>query len=261
MDESASLYIQRDTGLHRLHPLTVLSLSAFALVAGLAIPRSLSGYVILLAFLLPLATWGKLTRPFLTWTWRIVLPFAISVFLIQGLFWIGGTPVLSLGPLSFKLEGLIFAATSTGRILAVVGSILLLAMATRPDALMISLEQRGIPASVTYIVLTTIQIIPQFRAKAATILDAQRSRGLETGGNLLRRSRALVPLVGPLVISSLVDIEKRAIALESRAFKRRGPKTRLMKLQDTTLQKIVRWGLLIALLLMVIARLVWALWH
>lgn len=261
MTQPASLYIARESGLHRLHPLTMLSLSAFALVAGLTIPQLLSGYAILLVFLVPLALYGRLTQEFLKWTGRIVLPFAISVFLIQGLFWVGGTPIISLGPLSFKLEGLIFAVSSTGRILAVVGSILLLAMATRPDALMIALEQRGFPATISYIVLTTIQIVPQFQTKATTVLDAQRSRGLETGGNLLHRARTLLPLVAPLVISSLVDIEKRAIALEARAFKRRGPKTRLMVLQDTPLQKLARWGLLITLPLLVIARLVWALWR
>ena len=48
---------------------------------------------------------------------KITLPFAISVFLIQGLFWTNGTPIVDLGPLSLKREGLLFAAQSTGRIL------------------------------------------------------------------------------------------------------------------------------------------------
>ncbi len=251
--------MDRSSGLHRLHPLTKLALTAFTLVAGLTVPGMLSGYIILLVVLIPLAAWGRITREFLKWIWRLVLPFAISVFLVQGLFWTGGTPVLELGPLSFKQEGLQFAVRSTGRILAVIGSMLLLAMDTRPDALMISLNQRGVPASLSYIVLTTIQVVPRFQVKAATILDAQRSRGLETEGSFVNRARALLPLIGPLVIGSLVEVEQRAIALEARAFKRKGPKTSFLVLRDSAAQQLARKVLILALPLMVLGRLAWAL--
>jgi len=63
--------------------------------------------------------------------------------------------------------------------------------------LMTAFTQRGLPTSLTYIIVSTLQIIPQMQAKAGTIIDAQRSRGLETSGNLLNRIRALIPLVGP----------------------------------------------------------------
>ena len=259
MSEPTSLYIEKSSGLHRLHPLTKLALAGFTLVAALAIPGMLTGHGIFLLILIPLATWARLTQEFVRWVWRLVLPFAISVFLVQGLFWTGGTPVLELGPLSFKLEGLQFAVTSTGRILAVVGSILLLALDTRPDALMISLNQRGVPASLSYIVLTTIQVVPRFQAKAATILDAQRSRGLETEGSYIHRARALLPLIGPLVIGSLVEVEERAIALEARAFKRKGPKTSLLVLRDSAAQQLARKALILALPLLVLGRLAWEL--
>lgn len=259
MAEPANLYIERQSGLHDLHPITKLMMTAFTLVAGLAIPGMLTGYAIFLFILIPLALWGQIARAFSKWTWRLVLPFAISVFLVQGLFWTGGTPVLEIGPVSFKQEGLEFAVTSTGRILAVVGSLLLLAMATRPDALMISLNQRGAPASLSYIVLTAIQVVPRFQSRASTILDAQRSRGLETEGGISIRVRALLPLIGPLVIGSLVEAEQRAIALETRAFKRKGPKSSFLELKDSLVQQVLRLALLAALPLMVIGRIVWAL--
>lgn len=259
MPEPASLYIKKPSGLHHLHPLTKLVIAAFTLTASLAVPGMLTGYAIFLVILLPLAVWGQISRELSKWIWRLVLPFAISVFLVQGLFWTGGTPVLEIGPVSFKQEGLEFAVTSTGRILSVVGGLLLLALATRPDALMISLTQRGAPASLSYIVLTTIQLVPRFQAKAATILDAQRSRGLQTEGSYVIRAKALLPLIGPLVIGSLVEVEQRAIALEARAFKRKGPKSSLLELKDSYAQKVLRLALLATLPFMVIGRIAWAL--
>jgi energy-coupling factor transport system permease protein len=252
MASGFSLYEPRESGLHRLHPLTMLAVVAFCLVAGLALPGPWGPYVVFLLVVLPLAAWGKVLPNLLSGALKITIPFAISVFLIQGLFWTNGTPVFYIGPLSLKAEGLRFAAQSTGRILAVVGSFLLLSLTTRPDALMIALDQRGAPKALTYIVLATIQIAPRFQAKAGTILDAQRARGLETEGGLGRRLRAILPLVVPLVLGSIIDIEERAMALDARAFSRRGPKTSLLVLHDTAAQHVARILLLFAMVAAVV---------
>ncbi len=253
-----SLYVDRNSGLNRLNPLTMLALIGFCLVAGLALPGAWAPYAVFLLAILPLAAGGRVLRPFLSAALKIVLPFAVSVTLIQGLFWTGGTPIVHLGPLSLKREGLIFAAQSTGRILAVLGSFLLLALTTRTDALMIALAQHGAPKSLTYIVLATLQIAPRFQAKANTILDAQRARGLEVEGGIGRRVRALIPLTIPLVLGSIVDIEERAIALEARAFSRSGPKTSLLVLRDSHMQRIGRWvlvgGMIAAVILGIVLR-------
>ena len=248
-----TLYTPREGGLQRLHPLTVLALVAFCLVAGLALAGAGAPYAVFLLVVLPLAAWGRVLPNLLGAAWKVALPFAVSVFLIQGLFWTDGTPLAGLGPLSVKREGLIFAAQSTGRILAVVSSFLLLFLTTRPDRLMIALQQAGVPNALTYIILATIQIAPRFQAKAQTVLDAQRARGLETEGGFVRRVRALAPLAVPLVLGSIVDIEERAIALEARAFSRPGPRTTLLTLKDSRTQRIVRWLLVAAMAVAVIA--------
>ncbi len=118
-------------------------------------------------------------------------------------------------------------------------------MITRPDALMRALVERGLPNQIAYIVVTTLQIVPTFQARARAILDAQRSRGLETEGPMATRLRALAPLVAPLILSSLMEIEERAIALEARAFNRGGPRTSLVTLRDSRLQSVARWLMLL----------------
>ncbi len=251
-----TLYRDRASGLHRLHPLTVLALVTPCLAGGLLWPSPWAPYVIFLLAIVPLATWGRVLPDLLGAAWKVVLPFAISVFLIQGFLWTGGTPVLYVGPLSLKREGLLFAVQSTGRILAVVSCFLLLSLTMRPDRLMIALQQRGVPGTLTYLILATIQIVPRFQAKAQTVLDAQRARGLETEGGLGRRVRALVPLIVPLVLGSIVDVEERAIALEARAFARPGPKTSLVRLRDTRAQQWARRGLWFVTLAVLLASIV-----
>lgn len=248
MVEAFSLFVARASGLHRLHPLTKLSLAGFLLVSGLLLPGLWTTYAVFLGIVLPLAAWGRVLKESIGAIGRVVLPFALSVFLIQGFLWTNGTPLVGIGPVSLKREGVIFAVGSAGRILMVVSSFILFALTTRPDMLMISLTQRGFPASLAYIVVATIQIVPRFQAKAAAILDAQRSRGLETEGSLLQRAHAVWPLVAPLILGSLVDVEERALALEARAFNHPGPKTSLIVVEEAWWEAGTRWALMAATL-------------
>ena len=245
---SFSLYIPSESGMHRLHPLTKLALVLLCLILGLALPGIWLTYAAFALILVPLAAWAGILPRFLSAVFKSAVPIVISLFLVQGLFWPGGTPIFHLGPLSLKYEGVLFSVRSAGRFIMIIGSFLLLTFTTRPDGLMLALSQRGFPNSIAYVMLATLQIVPRFQQKANTILDAQRSRGLETEGNLFVRLRALLPLIQPLLLGSIVDIEERAIALEVRAFGRPGPKTSLLVLRDTNWQRLVRWLLVLATL-------------
>ena len=251
MAEAFSLYTDQDSWIHDLHPLSKLTLAGFALVGGLALPGPWLSYVLFLVFLVPMALLGRVLKQLLNAAWRVVLPFAISVFLIQGFLWQGGPVIIDLGPLSLKRDGVIFATTSAGRILMVVSSFLWFALTTRPDLLMTSLVQRGLPSNLAYIIVATIQIIPRFQQRAITIMDAQRSRGLETEGNFLQRVRGVLPLVVPLILSSLVDVEERALAVEARAFNHPGKKTSLIEISQARWEPVLRWGIILAMLAMV----------
>lgn len=228
--------------MHRLFPLTKLALVGLLLAGGLALPGTWAAYALLLLGVLPLALLGGVFRALVGAALRVALPFAVSIFLIQGFFWPGGTPLVHLGPLSLKQEGLAFAVTSTGRILVVVSSFLWFAFTTRPDILMIALVQHGLPASLAYMMVATIQIIPRFQSRASSILDAQRARGLETGGRVVQRVRAVLPLVVPLILSSLIDVEERALAIEARAFNYPGPKTSFVEVTEAAWEPVARWG-------------------
>ncbi len=184
-------------------------------------------------------------------------PLILSVFIIQTLFWGKGTVLFEIGPFAPKLEGALFAFNSAGRILFIMADFMLFSLTTRPDTLMISLKQAGMPSGLAYILVTTLQLIPRFVTKANTILDAQRSRGLETQGNLLVRARALLPLVMPLVIGSLVEVEERAIAIEARAFNSNHKETSLLEIPDTPFQSVIRWALIIVAVFSIAIRFLW----
>ncbi|MBN6205357.1 energy-coupling factor transporter transmembrane protein EcfT, partial [Ralstonia pickettii] len=92
------------------------------------------------------------------------------------------------------------------------------------------------------------QLIPQMRTTVSKITDAQRSRGMETEGNLLVRTKAFIPLIGPVVLNSLNDTRERAIALEMRGFNMKHKKTFLNETKFYRYQGIIQLLLIAALI-------------
>ncbi len=90
--------------------------------------------------------------------------------------------------------------------------------------------------------------------RAGVIGSAQRARGLDTEGSIRARLRGVLPLVGPVILSSLTEVEERSLALEVRAFGRPGRRNLLWRIPDSPAQLAVRASLLLALLGAIVAR-------
>ncbi|UCD97990.1 MAG: energy-coupling factor transporter transmembrane protein EcfT [Chloroflexota bacterium] len=250
MQQRLSFYIDRDSFLHRLNPLTKLTL-VFTIItlAFLGLSYWLPSILFVLV-IVPLSYVGKISREFVKTTLRLLLPVVGFLFFMQAFFHPdGSTELFHIWILDVTVESVQFAYLTATRILTMVASFLILLLTTHPSDLMSDLTRRGVPGNLSYVITSTLQIIPQMQAKAATIIDAQRSRGLETKGNLINRTRALIPLVGPLVFGSLVEVEERAIAIEARAFTARIKKTSLRAIKDTNGERLGRWSMLFLIIL------------
>ncbi|HWQ46007.1 MAG TPA: energy-coupling factor transporter transmembrane component T [Longilinea sp.] len=246
MRNKLSFYIDRPSPLHRLNPLTKLAVTFAFIIIAFSAPWYWTSAVLFVCAIIPIAFAGKIGKEFIRAGINLMLPLFAFLFVMQSLFHPGGDTVLfHFWFLSVKAESISFAFLTTMRILVMVSSFLLVLLSTHPSYLMNDLTQRGMPSTLSYIVTSTLQIIPQMQNKAGTIVDAQRSRGLNTEGNLGQRIKALLPLIGPLVFGSLVDVEERAVALEARAFNAARKKTSLHEIPDTTWENVLRWVCLI----------------
>jgi energy-coupling factor transport system permease protein len=249
MQERLSFYVKRDSFLHRLNPLTKLSLAFGLTLIGFLSPWYWTPLAIIVLAVVPLAILGRVYREYLGAAIRLILPATGFLFVMQALFQpIGQTILFQFWFLHVTRESLAFAFANASRIFAMVSSFTLFLLVTHPGELMSDLTRRGLPSQFAYVIISTIQIIPQMRSKAQTIIAAQRSRGLDTEGGFLKRARALVPLVGPLVFGSLVEVEERAIAIEARGFTSTSKKTSLHEIPDGNFDKILRWALLLIVL-------------
>jgi energy-coupling factor transport system permease protein len=223
-----------------------LTLAATYLVPGALAPLALFLIVVLLAVV------GGVARSILGTVFKLILPIAISLFLIQGILFppAGATTLTTIGPVRLTYEGLLFAYLISARLLVLSATVLLVLRTTHPADLVYALTERGLPRSIGYILLVSLQIVPDMTARATAILEAQRSRGLETQRGFFK-VRGIVPLVGPLVVGALVDVEERAMALESRAYTAPGPKTSLRQLIDSPAQRVARLLLLLGIVALI----------
>lgn len=197
---------------------------------------------------------GVLTR-LLRASLLLSLPIAISVILVSVFTRAGSTVLFAIGPFDATLEGVDFAGQTLVRLLAISLSIGLFVLATDPRAFVLDLERRGVPPRFAFVAVAALEAVPNLVERAATIAESQRARGLDTEDSLLARLRGLLPIVGPVIITSLTDVEERSLALESRAFSRPGRRDLLWAMPDTTSERAVRWVLAACLLVLLVARL------
>lgn len=257
MHERLSFFVRRDSPIHRLNPLTKV-VAAFSLVLiAFFSPWYWTPQIIFSLVIIPLSVIARVGREYGNFLLKIILPTVTILFIMQALFLPGEARVLfDILGLEVTELSLQLALRNATRIIVMVSSFTILLLTTHPSELMSDLTRRGLPGQFAYVVISSLQIIPQMQAKAQTIISAQRSRGLDTQSSFLRRVGAIVPLVGPLVFGSLVEVEERAIAIEARGFTSTRPKTSLHDIPDTAFDRALRW-ILLALVMITIAIRLW----
>ena len=238
---------KKQKGLKAWNPLTSLYL-----IIVLAIVSVLFDYritLLIVAAMIILAAVSGVGMAFTKLWLKSIVLVCIICFILQSLFIPGEKTLWSLWIFTVTEEGVSKAIVLCSRILGVGSGILLSSKIIDMKKLMAVLEERGLSPSATYVLLSTTNIIPQMSKKMNAILDAQRSRGIETDSNVIVRAKAFFPSVGPLLLNSLVSAEERAITLEARAFSAPCKKTKLKEIADTAMDKGMRVVLIGVLIL------------
>ena len=203
--------------------------------------------LIAIGVIVPAALAGVL-RPLVRTALILSLPITISVVIVNLLFFPGGQDVLfRIGPITATREGLMLALEVLLRIAAISGAITLFYLTTPPGDLTIDLERRGVSPRIAFVANASVQTVPAMLERAAAITAAQRARGLDTEGGVAARLRGIIPIVGPVILGSIGEVEQRTMALEARAFSRPGRRTLLWSPPDSGGQRLARWAMVLAI--------------
>ena len=246
MSVTTGYFVAGSSWLHRRHPLTKLLALALVLLSAFLLPPVILPFM---AVAIVIAAWSAgLLRP-MARAIRIPALLLISILVVNSLFFPGATERLAtVGPLWISREGLTFGLISAGRVLVAFLASVTFLFSTLADDLLESLIARGASHRIAFVVLSAVQMVPRMQARAGAILEAQQARGLSLEGSFVRRLRALIPLIGPVLLGSLVDVRERTFALEARGFGARPGRTAYRVVADPPVDRWLRLGILVACL-------------
>lgn len=254
VERIAELYEVGNTWLHRVHPLTKLAAVLPLSVAGFVgdtvrVPAALliAAAVTLLVSRLSIIVLKSL---------RLLAPMTIALFVIHGVVRpYESEPIAAWGPISINGEGLALAGTTAARLAVFVIAVTAAMTTVHPKVFATALIQRGVSHKLVYAYLAGAELPPEMKLRATQILDAQQSRGFDPRGSLPRRFRTLFALLKPLLVSSLIGVEMRTLALESRGFSRPGRRTSAVEVEDRG--RLLQRSLLLAAIPLLVLAIIW----
>jgi energy-coupling factor transport system permease protein len=208
-----SLYLDRDTFVHRLDPRTkmFLLLGMFVLAFVFTDPLYLLGVLAVVLF------FGYLSRSLanLRRIWFILVAIAIVSIILWSIFGSGETPLF----LFVEREALVYGVSIALRLDATIIAGMIFLSTTRNEEVAIGLVRLGIPYRFAFAVSTALRLVPTIVATGLTISQAQRSRGLDLdSGNIISRIRKHLPLLVPVFVTTVRSTNVFSMALESKGF-------------------------------------------
>ncbi len=220
-------YIDKKSIIHSLDPMVKFSWIILVLTIFLS-SGSMTLFIITDLVLFLAAILGKIGKDFLKGMLFMIGPIFLFALIIHGLFnplGTGGGEFFSFLSIRVSEQGIMNGLFWGFKITSLISVFYIFILTTYPGRTVISLKSFGMPHKMGFLINSTLQTVPLMLMEAETIIDAQRARGLETSGKILNRLKAYIPLVGPIVLGSVMKVYERTIALEVRGFSSKAKKT------------------------------------
>lgn len=237
-------YLPTNSPLHRLDPRIKLGV-ALLWMAAIIVANSISGLALAITLVAVCFAMARVPIRLALRGIRSALPFLLLLALLQvfvmpqyrtgGVIWHIWRVMLTTG-------GVYAGVMLLLRFAALILTISLLSFTTRinellhgTEAMLRPLQRLRLPAHELSLALgIAVRSVPLLAQEAERIAKAQASRGGDFGrgaGNVLQRTRRVLPLVVPLFLAALQRAERLALAMEARGYMGGTGRTHLIELR------------------------------
>lgn len=256
-DITLGQYMPGDTAVHRLDPRMKIILTILYIAIIFCVTSPL-WYLIPLAYLLSVSKVAGLTPKHLLKSVKPLRFLLILTFVLNLFFSTGETVWLHWGFLKITREGFFTALHFSMRLVFLVSGTSVLTLTTSPVALSDGIEQLLKPLKAIHfpvhelamMMTIALRFIPTLIEEADKIMKAQMARGADfESGNLVKRAKAMIPLLVPLFVSAFRRAGDLAMAMEARCYHGGEGRTRLRILKYARRDL---WALLITALTLVV---------
>ena len=246
MEASFGVYYEKDTVIHRLDPRTKL-LFMIAFIVCIFVASDIYAYIMLIGITVVSILFSRV--PILMVLKGLKPIFIIVIFTtILNLFWTDGTTVLAtwnvipdFWTITIYKESLIRAGILALRIIILMAcTSLYFSYTTTPIELTDGIEtglgflkKIKIPIHEFAMMMTiALRFIPTLVDETTKIMNAQKARGADfSSGGLIKRAKALIPIIIPLFVSAFRRADELATAMECRCYHGGKGRTRMRALK------------------------------
>ena len=238
-DITLGQFFPGDSIVHRLDPRTKIILVLFYIIALFTADSWVSyGLVLVVSVICQSLSRIRAKNLFKGLKPMLVI---ITLTAVLNIFYTTGTPVLPGWIIPW--EGIARAIKMVLRIVLLITGTFLLTYTTSPIALTDGLEillnplkKLKVPIhEMTMMMSMALRFIPTLIEETDKIMSAQRARGADfETGSLVRRAKALIPVLVPLFVSSFRRADELAVAMECRCYHGGEGRTRMKQLKMTS---------------------------
>ncbi|MBR6917826.1 MAG: energy-coupling factor transporter transmembrane protein EcfT [Clostridia bacterium] len=256
LDVAFGQYCEGDSILHRLDPRAKIVMSLLYIV-DVFLAKNVYAFALLTAFALFIIILSGI-KPGIILRGLKPIIFIMVFTAVINIFWYKGDsdPLVSFWFVKIYLAGIINAGLIILRVVLLIsGTSVILTYTTTPlsltdglESLLSPLAKIKVPVHEFALMMTiALRFIPTLIEETGKIMDAQKARGAAfSEGSLIKRAKALIPVLVPLFASSFRRADELAVAMECRCYRGGNGRTR-MNVLKASLKDFVFIILMIAL--------------
>ena len=225
-DITIGQYYQTESVIHKLDPRVKLAGTLIFLIS-LFLFDNVWGYLCALVFLAGVIRLSRVPFKFMVKGMRSIL-FLLLLTVGFNLFLTPGEVLVSFWKLRITREGLTVAGEMIARLSMLIIGSSIMTLTTTPNNLTDGIEKGlhfltflRVPVhEIAMMMSIALRFIPILMEETDKIMKAQIARGADfESGNLIKKAKAMVPLLVPLFISAFRRANDLAIAMESRCYR------------------------------------------
>lgn len=241
-DITLGQYFPGESVMHRLDPRTKL-VALIVYVVMLFVAKGTASYLLCAASAAVLIAMSRVAPRLILKSLKPVIVIVIFTAVLNMLY-TPGRELVSFWIFKITAEGVYNGVFMAVRIIMLVAVTSLLTYTTSPIALTDAIEhllsplkKLKVPVHEFAMMMTiALRFIPTLIEETDKIMSAQKARGADfESGNLLRRAKALIPVLVPLFVSAFRRADELAVAMECRLYHGGEGRTRLNVLRFSRL--------------------------
>lgn len=251
-DITLGQYYQTESVIHKLDPRVKL-VATICFIISLFVVKSWIGYVLAAAFLVTMIKLSRVPFKYMVKGMKAIV-FILIITAVFNLFLTPGETLVTVWRFTITKEGLQTAVMMAIRLSFLIIGSSVMTLTTTPNSLTDGLEKLMKPLKylkvpvheIAMMMSISLRFIPILLEETDKIMKAQIARGADfESGNLIKKAKAMVPLLVPLFISAFRRANDLAMAMEARCYRGGEGRTKMKPLVYKQ-RDYVAYGVLIA---------------